>query len=298
LGRHLAPKLLQRADEVVGLDVVPGPYTTIIGSVADRATVAQAMDGIEAVIHSGALHKPDIVRYPASEFIAVNVQGTENLLEEAVARGVRRFVFTSTTSLMISSEIRAGKAGGATEAVWMTEDIPVCPRNIYGITKLAAEHLCRLAHVEHGLPCIVLRTARFFPEEDDMAHAIAQSGENTKANEFLFRRLSADDAAEAHVVALDKAPDIGFDLFIVSAPTPFVPDDCGALMDDAPAVVARYFPDFPGLYDKRGWTMFAHIDRVYSAARIEQRLGFRCRSGFEDVLVNLRDWSHPPFQSP
>ncbi len=287
LGRHLAPKLLARGHEVVGLDVVPGRFTTVLGSVADRQTVTRAMDGAGAVIHGGALHKPDIARHPASDFIAVNVQGTENLLEAAVAGGVRRFVFTSTTSLMISSAIRAGKAGGATAAAWMTEEVPVTPRNIYGITKLAAEHLCRLAHVEDGLNCIILRTARFFPEADDMAHTIRQSSDNTKANEFLFRRLAADDAAEAHLVALEKAPDIGFDLFIVSAPTPFVPADCAALIADAPAVVARYFPDYPALYAKRGWTMFDHIDRVYCAARIEQRLGFRCKTGFAEVLRNL-----------
>lgn len=292
LGRHLAPKLLARGDDVVGLDVVPGPFTTILGSVADRATVATAMSGIDAVVAGGALHKPDIVRYPASDFIAVNVEGTQNLLEEAIAAGVGRFVFTSTTSLMISHKVRAGKAGGATAAVWMTEDMPVTPRNIYGITKLAAEHLCRLAHVEHKLNVIVLRTARFFPEEDDMAHAITQSSENTKANEMLFRRLAADDAAQAHVVALDGAPEIGFDIFIVSAPTPFGREDCAELIADAPAVVARYFPDYPTLYATRGWTMFDHIDRVYCAERIERRLGFRCQHTFADVLRRLGDRLH------
>jgi UDP-glucose 4-epimerase len=134
---------------------------------------------------------------------------------------------------------------------------------------------------------VVLRTARFFPEEDDMAHAIVQSGENTKANELLFRRLAAEDAADAHVAALDGAPEIGFDIFVVCAPTPFSPGDCAELIDNAPAVVARYFPHYPALYAKRGWTMFQSIDRVYSAARIEQRLGFRCKTDFNDVLKAL-----------
>jgi UDP-glucose 4-epimerase len=116
------------------------------------------------------------------------------------------------------------------------------PRNIYGVTKLAAEHLCRLHHELHGLPMVVLRTARFFPEADDMAHTIAQSDANTKANELLFRRLTVEDAAAAHLAALDRAPALGFDTFIVSAPTPFTPDDCEALIADAPAVVAGYFP--------------------------------------------------------
>ncbi|TGT22533.1 NAD(P)-dependent oxidoreductase, partial [Mesorhizobium sp. M4B.F.Ca.ET.172.01.1.1] len=146
--------------------------------------------------------------------------------------------------------------GGAREAAWLTEEMSPEPRNIYGVTKLSAEHLCRLYHIEHGLPVVVLRTARFFPEADDMAHAIEQSDANTKANELLFRRLTVEDAAEAHVAALEKAPSLGFDVFIVSAPTPFKPEDCAELIADAPSVVARYFPDYPRLYARKGWTMF------------------------------------------
>jgi len=134
----------------------------------------------------------------------------------------------------------------------------------------------------------VLRTARFFPEADDMAHAIEQSDANTKANELLFRRLTVEDAAEAHVAALDKAPQLGFDTFIICAPTPFRPEDCDALITDAPAVVARYFPDFPALYARKGWTMFSSIDRVYDASRARERLRFVCKASFIDVLAALR----------
>jgi UDP-glucose 4-epimerase len=177
---------------------------------------------------------------------------------------------------------------GARRAAWITEAMaPLEPRNIYGVTKLAAEHLCRMTAQSLGLPVIILRTARFFPEADDMAHEIAQSDENTKANEFLYRRLSVEDAAEAHVVALERAPTIGFGCYIISAPTPFSPEDGEALIADAPAVVARYFPDYPDLYRRRGWTMFASIDRVYDAGLAARELGFRCRTGFAEVLAAL-----------
>jgi nucleoside-diphosphate-sugar epimerase len=108
LGRFLAPMLRARGDGVVGLDVAPGVDTQVLGSVADRALVGRvfAEHGIEAVIHAGALHKPDIVRYPAQAFIDVNVTGTLHLLEAAAAAGHDRFVMTSTTSLMISTAIR------------------------------------------------------------------------------------------------------------------------------------------------------------------------------------------------
>lgn len=291
LGRTLAPRLARDRHAVVGLDVVPSPATTVVGSVTDRVLLNRVMaaEGIEAVIHAGALHKPDIARRPAADFVTVNVQGTLHLLEAAVAARTSRFVLTSTTSLMISAAIRDGIAGGATQAAWLDEaTAPLEPRNIYGVTKLAAEHLCRMTHLEHGLPVVILRTARFFPEADDMAHVIEQSDANTKANELLFRRLSVEDAAEAHVAALARAPALGFDTFIAVAPTPFRPQDCEQLLHDAPAVVARYFPDYAALYARRGWTMFRSIDRVYSARRMEERLGFRCRTGFAEILAGLR----------
>jgi UDP-glucose 4-epimerase len=289
LGRTLAPALRAAGHGVTGLDIVASAETSVVGSVADRALVRQVIGdhAIEAVIHGGALHKPDIERFDRQAFVDVNVTGTLNLLEESVAQGVGRFVFTSTTSLMISEAIRAGAAGGARRAEWLSEDSPVQPRNVYGITKLAAEQLCRLVHREHGLPVVVLRTSRFFPEADDMAHAIAQSEANTKANELLFRRLTVDDAARAHLLALDRAPELGFDLFIVSAPPPFTRSDAEALISDAPRVVARYFPRYAELYARRGWTMFDSIDRVYDPSRAAARLGFVCRTGFKQVLEGL-----------
>ena len=121
-----------------------------------------------------------------------------------------------------------------------------------------------------------------------MAHAIEQSDENTKANEFLFRRLTVEDAAEAHVAALERAPALGFAQFIISAPTPFRPADCEELIVDAPSVVARYFPEYRAIYQRRGWSMFQSIDRVYCSRRAEEQLRFRCRTGFAEILDALR----------
>jgi UDP-glucose 4-epimerase len=293
LGRFLAPLLRANGHSVTGLDVASGADTDIIGSVADRALVDRifAERGIEAVIHGGALHKPDIARYPAQAFIDVNVTGTLNLLEAAKAAGHDRFVFTSTTSLMISQAIR-DEAGDA--AVWLDEASgPIEPRNIYGATKFAAEQLCRLAWLNDGLNCVVLRTSRFFPEEDDTHRAL--SGENMKANELLHRRLTVEDAARAHLLALEKAPEIGFDSFIVSAPTPFARSECVELKRDAVSVIAHHFPDAVKLYRAKGWELPSSIGRVYDAGRAERRLGFRCETGFAEVLDALREGRPLPF---
>jgi UDP-glucose 4-epimerase len=103
----------------------------------------------------------------------------------------------------------------------------------------------------------------------------------------LFRRATVEDIAESHVVALDNAPTLGFDTFIISARTPFSPDDCEELIADAPAVVRRYFPHFPEIYARYGWTMFNSIDRVYDAGKAARRLGFVCRTGFAEKLDEL-----------
>lgn len=243
------------------------------------------------MVHAGALHKPDIARYPARAFVEVNVSGTLNLLEAAAASGNDRFVFTSTTSLMISEALHRG---GGDRAAWLTEArAPLEPRNIYGVTKLAAEQLCRLAHRERGLAVVILRTGRFFPEEDDTHRDV--SGPNRKANEFLNRRLTVEDAAEAHVAALRKAPELGFDTFIVSAPPPFDEADCDALVRDPRAAVARRFPEAEALYAGAGWRLPDRIDRVYDPARAEARLGFRCRTDFAAILESLASGRPLPF---
>jgi nucleoside-diphosphate-sugar epimerase len=292
LGRVLAPRLRLDGHAVIGLDVAPGSNTDIIGSVADAAVVAHAFArGVDAVIHSGALHKPDIARYGEQAFIDVNVTGTLNLLRAARAAGNDRFVFTSTTSLMISQAIRNERSD---DAVWLDEDSgPLTPRNIYGVTKLAAEGLCRLYATTHGLPCVVLRTSRFFPEDDD---TIDQTdAENLKAIEFLHRRLTVEDAADAHVVALEQAPRLGFDAFIISAPSPFGRTDARELKRDAASVIARHFPDARTLFARRGWTLPTSLGRVYDASRAEQRMGFRCRTDFAAVLDALREDRPLPF---
>ena len=137
-----------------------------------------------------------------------------------------------------------------------------------------------------GLPCVVLRTSRFFPEDDD-THALP-AGENLKANELLYRRLTVEDAAAAHWLALQRAPAIGFDVLVVSAPPPFTRADAAALGSDAAGVVERLFPDAAALYAARGWTL-------YDPARAERVLGFRAATDYAAVLAALRSGAPLPF---
>ncbi|WP_156841837.1 NAD-dependent epimerase/dehydratase family protein [Novosphingobium aquimarinum] len=291
LGRHLAPLLAEAGHEVTGLDVAPGPHTRVTGSVADRDLVFQTVAhfGIEAVVHGGALHKPDIARNPRQAFIDTNVTGTLNLLEAAAEAGHRRFVFTSTTSLMIRADVRAG--AGERGAWWMTEDFgPLAPRNIYGVTKLAAENVCRIVSAETGMAVAILRTGRFFPEDDD-TH-VDPPGENLKANEFLNRRLSVADCARLHLAALDRIE--GCEVLIGSAPPPFAPAEAKELARDAPAVIARHFPDAAKLYAARGWRLPATIERVYDPGKAERLLGWRAQTDFGAILAAMREGRELP----
>jgi UDP-glucose 4-epimerase len=284
LGEALVRVLGARGHDVVGLDVVDSAATTVVGSITDRAVVRACLTGVDGVLHTATLHKPHIVSHDRSSFVDTNIAGTLVLAEEAATAGVRSFVFTSTTSTF--GRALAPEPGAA--AVWITEEVVPLPRNVYGVTKTAAEDLCELVHRDRRLPVIVLRVARFFPEADDDDERLAYPDLNVKVNEYLYRRLDIEDAVAAHLLALDRAPSIGFGRYIVSATTPFVPADAAALVDDAPGVVRRLFPDQEAEYRRRGWTMFPAIDRVYDNARAHSELGWAPRYDFRYVLDRLK----------
>ena len=179
-------------------------------------------------------------------------------------------------------------------ATWITEDVAPVPRNIYGVTKAAAEDLCEIIARDHGLPVAVLRVARFFPEDDDRDEVrAAYDGANVKANEYLYRRVDIQDVADAHLLAMAGAPAIGFGRYIISATTPFTPADRAGLGRDAPAVVRRLFPDAGAEYARRGWAMFGVIDRVYVNDRARAALGWRPRYDFRTVLDRLKAGQDP-----
>ncbi|MCF6320138.1 MAG: NAD(P)-dependent oxidoreductase [Proteobacteria bacterium] len=285
LGEALVRTLKALQYQVVGLDIKPSKFTDIVGSIADRETVKDAIHEVDVVMHTATLHKPHVVTHSKQDFIDTNVTGTLNLLEESKLQGVKSFVFTSTTSTFGDS-LRPTESQ---PAVWVNENLMPQAKNIYGVTKIAAENLCQLFYRNHQLPCIVLKTSRFFPEaDDDKIMRESYLDANIKANEFLFRRVDVADIVDAHILAMKKASDIGYGKYIISASSPFAQSDLMDLQSNAPKVVTKYFPDFQEIYTTKNWQMFPNIGRVYVNNKAKNELKWNPKYDFQHILNSLK----------
>ncbi|HEY7741088.1 MAG TPA: NAD(P)-dependent oxidoreductase [Steroidobacteraceae bacterium] len=255
IGGAIAARLSLR-HQVSGFDLRPGPLTAVTGDLRDTTLLARELPGVDAVVHTAALHVPDLASRAAQEFREVNVDATRRLLQACGEAGVRRFVYTSTTSLYGDAMLPQGAA------VWVTESLVPRPRDVYDETKLAAEEACREA-AQAGLACVALRMSRCFPEEPRLL-AIYR----------LYRGVDAEDVAQAHELAL-AAPAGAFAAYNVSAPTPFREPDCTRLLEDAAAVVQERLPWAAAEFARRGWQLPDSIDRVYVVERAITALGYR-----------------------
>jgi UDP-glucose 4-epimerase len=293
LGEALMRTLRSQARAAVGVDIKASPFTDRVGSITDRAFVRESIQGVGTVMHAATLHKPHVATHTKQDFVDTNITGTLVLLEEAAAAGVERFIYTSTTSTFGAALTPAA----GEPAAWVTEEVVPVARNIYGVTKLAAEGLCELFSRTERLSTLVLRTSRFFPEDDDNAAVRSEySTANAQANELLYRRADIEDIVSAHLLAEEKALDLGFRRYIISATTPFRRTDLPALRNNAAAVVHQLFPEAAELYARQGWTLFPTIDRVYVNDRAVQELGWRPRYDFQHVMKCMRKGSD--FRSP
>jgi len=285
LGEALVRTLRAWGRDVVGVDLLASPFTERVGSICDADFVRRCMRGVEVVLHTATLHKPHVATHAKQAFVDTNISGTLNVLEAALAEGVSAMVFTSTTSVFGA----ALKPEPGQPTAWIDEEVLPVPKNIYGVTKAAAEDLCHLFYRTKGLPCIVLRTSRFFPEPDDDPERRRRFEDaNLKANELLHRRLDVADAVDAHLLAAERARAIGFGRYILSATTPFDRRHLARLREDAAGVVRDLFPGCEAIYRRRGWRLPPGIDRVYDNRRAREELGWRPRYDFRHALDCLR----------
>ena len=268
IGRAIYALFSSKGDEVLGLDLIPSLTTDITGDLRDIDILRRAFDGVDTVIHSGALHAPHVGRVSDAEFRSVNVDGTNSVLQAAKASGVKRVVFTSSTA------VYGYASQDETRASWITEDTVPQPRTIYHATKLEAERIA-CEYASKDLPVHIIRMSRCFPEP-------AQE----MAVYRLHRGIDARDVAAAHKAVIEQSS-TPFSLHVISGRHPFERADCEELRRDAPAVIRHRAPDLARAFERRGWQLPQSIDRVYVASKAMSELNWAPKFGYEEVLDQL-----------
>jgi len=268
IGRAIHFSLCQ-TNRIVGVDRSVSSVTTHLGDIGDFGLLSNALSGVDAVVHTAALHAPHVGIYDDDEFYRVNVKGTETAVRAAIACGARAFVFTSTTALYGFASRHPD------EATWIDEQTRPDPKSIYHRTKLEAEQFLE-AEASRNLKVTSLRMSRCFPEPAPIM-----------AMYRLHRGIDARDVAEAHRLALVES-DEDYRMFVVSGATPFQKDDCKLLKKSPVSVLRKRCPAICETFESRGWSLPESIDRVYDSSKAQQALGWKPGYGFDEV-VNLLD---------
>ncbi len=270
VGRAIYSKLM-REHEVVGMDRTPCSTADYLGDIRDEALLQQALNGVDAVIHTAALHAPHVGLLPDDEFDSINVKATEKLALLGSEQGIKHFIFTSTTALYGHASTPEGIAG------WVDESVVPQPKTIYHRSKIKAEkRLEKISHV-FNLPVTVLQMSRCFPEPADLMAVYR-----------LSRGVDARDVALAHACAVEQRP-AGFNRYIISGQTPFKREDCRQLYEDAPALIQTLEPELIKTFKQRGWNLPNSLDRVYDSSKVQKELGWQPQHGFQSVLDMLDD---------
>ena len=173
IGSHIVDELLRRSERVRVLDNFStgkrenlahnlDRIELIEGSLTELDTVRRAVNGVDNVLHLGAV--PSVPRSVADPLTsnAANVTGTLHLLVAARDEGVRRVVYASSSSVY-----------GNSPTLPKREDMPTSPLSPYAVSKLAGENYCRAFHQVYGLQTVALRCFNVFGPRQDPASQYA-----------------------------------------------------------------------------------------------------------------------------
>jgi nucleoside-diphosphate-sugar epimerase len=267
LGKEIIDLFRNRNIESLGVDLTAADTTDKQVDIRDEQQLNKLFDGVSHVIHTAALHgKHTDLNVPREEFVNTNILGTLNLLNLSVQHNVDRFIYTSTTS------IYGGAMVSEKQAIWVDELLIPEPRDIYDITKQAAEELCKDFHKIEGLKTTVLRVSRFMEES-----------KNNIANYRLYRGLDEQDGAIAHFLAATNNFH-EFEIFNISNKSPFQIYDLEQLKNNPKQVILKYYPDAEKIYESMNWVFPISIDRVYDISKAERKLGYTPRQNFWKLI--------------
>jgi nucleoside-diphosphate-sugar epimerase len=278
LGRVVLPALAAGGHAVRAADSRPldVEHEFVQLDVRDREAVAAAVQGVDAIVHAAAIHGVHLEGWSAADFWSINVDGTFNVYDAAREAGVDRIVLCSTMGVYGSE--------GAPEA-WavVTEESPVRPKDVYGLSKAVCEQIAEYHARVDGIGTVALRLGMFVPETFERY-----------GFRLLFGGVDDRDVADAVVLALGHDPAGGFDVFDVMADTPFEPEDARELARDPAAAIERHWPGATDDVDVDsvvwGWAL-------WPVEKAKRELGWRPRYGFPEFLEAFRrgDTGHYPF---
>lgn len=147
LGARVVTRLRALGHEVVGVDVVEVPTTTLVADITEPKVPSGVPDAVDCVIHLAAVASPKECERDPRQAFEVNVRGTWNVLSWALARGSSRFVFASSAHCY----------GISPKYMPTDESHPSFPLDTYTVTKLMGEVACERFYEGHGLSYVSLR---------------------------------------------------------------------------------------------------------------------------------------------
>jgi nucleoside-diphosphate-sugar epimerase len=173
IGSDIVEELVRRGERVRALDnlstgkrsnIEPflGNIDFVEGDITDSSVVAEAMQGVDYVLHQAAL--PSVPRSVADPLVSheINATGTLKMLLAARDAGVKRLVFASSSSVY-----------GDSPTMPKHEGMPTQPRSPYAVNKLAGEEYTRIFASLYGLPTVALRYFNVFGPRQDPHSAYA-----------------------------------------------------------------------------------------------------------------------------
>lgn len=251
VGRTLVP-LLRDQYVVTHLECTdPGDgLPWVQADLRDAAAVTAACAGVTAILHIAALHGHAWQQAGDDTAFAVNVLGTQNILAAAVRQQVRRVVFTSS--------IWATGHGGAVPDLPLDEALPREPVELYGLTKILGEQMCRYYSARHELSTIVLRPGGIQPAEKYAPHDPS----------YLFGTADVRDVAQAHRLALELPATVRHEVFIITADSPLARVSAAEYQADPAAALARVCP-------QAGPVQLPATAEWYTIAKARRDLGYQ-----------------------
>ncbi len=220
--------------------------------VRNREAFVRAAEGVDLIVHTPAWHGIHLREHSETDFWDLNVDGTFNMFQAAVANRVPRVVWLSSQSVFSRD-------------------------NIYGLTKVVGEELCGFYHRRHGIRCTLLRPADFTPYRDRKHY-----GER-----LLRGGVDRCDVHEITALAVENGT-IECEAFPVMRDDPFTSEDIQWWQDDPGAVLERYVPGAHVLVERYNLDLPAEIAPP-NIILSKERLGYRPRFNFITFLQELAE---------